>query len=306
MNFGFDADNGNKFYVEHTSCSRPSGTLRQESDRRARDMYLDNPKLMLCLSSGLDSQIALHSFKSQGIPVECSFLRLGGFNDNEYTNLKVLEKKYGFTANVVELDPNACREELEHLSGKLDAHLNHCIQHKFVSQLPKDYDVIQVLHDPWLVTRKDNAQHYIYQSYYDPEIARYRALTAVEGRTGKIQMFGNSSEYFLSSINDELFHYFLKSWVYYDGNGFMLHDLKVNDVLRYEYYIKPMLYAKHWGDDLIYFPKFSGYENIDWLYKSVRRIQKEKQCFIPWKDLITHYQACNGTTKRYYEINIPG
>ena len=304
MNFGIDADTGNKFYVEHTSCTRTAGTLREESDRRARDMYMDNPKLMLCLSSGLDSQIALHSFKSQGIPVECSFLRLGGFNDNEYTNLKVLEKKYGFTANVIELDPNTCREELEDLSTKLDAHLNHCIQHKFVSELPKDYDVIQVLHDPWLITRKDTAQHYIYQSYYDPEIARYRALSAIEGRTGKIQMFGNSSEYFLSSINDELFHYFLKSWIYYDGNGFMLHDLKVNDVLRYEYYIKPMLYAKHWGDDLIYFPKFSGYENIDWLYKSVRRIQKERQCFIPWKDLIKHYQNCDGTTKRYYELKV--
>lgn len=304
MNFGFDVDNDNKFYVEHTSCTRASGTLREESDQRARDMYAVNPKLMLCLSSGLDSQIALHSFKSQGIPVECSFLRLGGFNDNEYANLKVLEKKYGFTTNVVELDPNACKEELENLSGQLDAHLNHCIQHKFVSELPKDYDIIQVLHDPWLVTKKDTGQHYIYQSYYDPEIARYRALSAIEGRTGKIQMFGNSSEYFLSSINDELFHYFLKSWVYYDGNGFKLYDLKVNDVLRYEYYIKPMLYAKHWGNDLIYFPKFSGYENIDWLYKSVRRIQRERQCFIPWQDLIKHYQNCDGTTKRYYELKI--
>ena len=303
MNFGFDASNSNKFYVEHTSCTRSVGTLREESDRRARDMYLDNPKLMLCLSSGLDSQTALHSFKSQGIPVECSFLRLGGFNDNEYANLKVLEKKYGFTANVIELDPNSCLEELEDLSLRLDAHLNHCIHYKFVSQLPEDYDIIQVLHDPWLITGKDTGQHYIYQGYYDPEIARYRALTAIEGRTGRIQMFGNSSEYFLSSINDELFHYFLKSWSYYDGNGLMLHDLKVHDVLRYEYYIKPMLYAKHWGDNLIYFPKFSGYENINWLYKSVRRLQKEKECFILWKDLIAHYQSCDGTTNRYYETN---
>lgn len=303
MNFGIDSSNG-KFYVEHTSCTRTPGTLREESDRRARDIYAGNNKVMLCLSSGLDSQIALHSFMSQDIPVECAFLRLGGFNDNEYSNLKVLEKKYGFKAHVIELDPNARREELEALSPKLDAHLNHCIQHLFVSELPKDYDIVQVLHDPWLVTRKDTAQHYVYQSYYDPEIARYRALTAIEGRTGQIQMFGNSSEYFVSSINDDLFHYFLQSWIYYDGNGFKLYDLKVNDVLRYEYYIKPMLYAKHWQNELIYFPKFSGYENVDWLYKSVRKIQKEKQCFMEWDKLIKHYLSQNGETKRFYEVNL--
>ena len=79
--------------MEHTSCTRPSGNLKEESDRRARDIYLNNPgKIMLCLSSGLDSQIALVSFVKQGIPLECSFLRLDGFNENEYENLKTLMK----------------------------------------------------------------------------------------------------------------------------------------------------------------------------------------------------------------------
>ena len=65
MHWGFDENN--KFYVEHASCTRPAGDLREESDRRARDIYLNNPsKIMLCLSSGLDSQIALVSFLKQG------------------------------------------------------------------------------------------------------------------------------------------------------------------------------------------------------------------------------------------------
>lgn len=302
MHWGFDENN--KFYVEHTSCTRPAGNLKEESDRRARDIYLNNPgKIMLCLSSGLDSQIALVSFLKQGIPLECSFLRLDGFNENEYENLKTLEKKWGFKANVININPNTRRDEIEALKPRLDAHANHCIQHMFVSELPKDYDVIQVLHDPWLITNKQNGVHYVYQSYYDPEIARYRALSAIE-RTGKIVMFGDSSEYFLSSINDDLFHNFLDSWVYYDGNGFKLYDTKVNDVLRYEYYIKPMLYAKHWREDLVYFPKFSGYENIDWLYKEVRAIRKERQCFIPWKDLIAHLKSQTSVTKRFVELNI--
>jgi hypothetical protein len=299
MNMGFD-DKG-KFYIEHTSCSREPGSLREESDRRARDIYSKNNKVMLCLSSGLDSQLALHSFMSQGIPLECSFLRLDGFNDNEYENLKVLEKKWGFKANIVNINPNTHKEELLAMTKTQDAHANHCLQKLFVSQLPKDYDIVQVLHDPWIITRKDIGKHFIFHGYYDPEIARYRTLKSIE-RTGDIVMFGDSSEYFLSSISDDLFHNFLQSWVYYDGNGLLQYNLKLNDVLRYEYYIKPMLYAKHWKNELIYFPKFSGYENVDWLFKEVRTIRKEKMCFAEYHSLITHLKSNNGTTVRYTEL----
>jgi len=299
MNFGFE---DGKFYMEHTSCTRPAGSLREESDRRAREIFTEHKKVLLCLSSGLDSQIALHSFKSQGIPLECAFLRLGGFNDNEYENLQVLEKKYGFKAEVINIDPNVIKDELLHLTQEFDAHANHCIQYKFVSQLPKDHAVIQVLHDPWLITSKRLKTHFIFHGFYDPEIARYRTLCRIE-RDAPILMFGDSSEYFLSSINDEIFHHFLESWIYYDGNGLQQNNLKLNDVLRYEYYIKPMLYAKHWQNELIYFPKFSGYENIDWLYKQVRSIRKERMVFIPWRELISFLKSCNGETKRWYEAS---
>lgn len=299
MNLGID--NG-KFYIEHTSCSRPAGTLRQESDRRAREIYTNNNKIALCLSSGLDSQIALHSFKSQDIPISCFFLRMGGFNENEYENLKVLEQKYNFKAEVIDINPNDIKDELLHLTTEFDAHANHCLQYKFVSQLPKDHAVIQVLHDPWLITSKKIRKHFVFHGYYDPEIARYRTLCKIE-RDAPIIMFGDSSEYFLSSINDELFHYFLKSWVYYDGNGLMQYGAKLNDVLRYEYYIKPMLYSKHWSEDLIYFPKFSGYENVDWLYKQARSIRKEKMVFIEWNELIRFFMSEPGKTKRWYELD---
>lgn len=299
MNMGFDTND--KFYIEYPSCTREVGTLREESDRRAREIFEKNPKVMLCLSSGLDSQIALHSFMSQGIPLECSFLRLDGFNDNEYENLKTLEKKYGVKVNVVNINPNHCKEELTEMTKTYDAHANHCLQRMFVSQLPKDHDVVQVLHDPWIVTKRDTAKHYLYHSYYDPEIARYRTLKSID-RSGNIVMFGDSSEYFLSSINDELFHYFLRSWIYYDGNGLLQYGNKLNDVLRYDYYIKPMLYAKHWKDELVYFPKFSGYENIDWLFKEVRTIKREKQCFVDYDVLLHHLKSMNGQVKRLNQV----
>lgn len=302
MLLGFDQNNN--FYVDYVSCTRKPGTLREEADSRAREIYANNKKVMLCLSSGLDSQIALHSFMSQGIPLECTFLRMGGYNDNELENVKILEKKYGFKAHIIDMDPNSFRDEIEDLKIKLDAHANHCIQYKFVSMLPKDYDVIQVLHDPWIYTNKNLGKHYLFHGYYDPEIARYRVLKSIE-RTGEIHMFGDSSEFFLSCISDDLFKYFFNSWIYYDGNGLQQYGKKLADVLRYEYYVKPMLYSKHWGNELSYFPKFSGYENIEWLMKEVRVMKLEKFAAIEVNELISHLSKFNGETRRFTQYKLP-
>ena len=299
MNFGLDNE---KFYIEHTACSRLPGTLKEESDRRAVELYSQNKKLMLCLSSGLDSQTALVSFIRQGIPIECVFLRLNGYNDNEYENLKLLEKKYNFKSEIVNIDPISSKEEILDLSTKLDVNVNHALQYKFVSMLPTEHDIIQVMHDPWFYTSKKFGKHYVYHSWTDPEIGRYVPLTKIP-RHGNIQMFGDSSELFLSSITDTIFDYFFTSWQCFN-NGLMYRGKELNDVLRYEYYVKPLLYAKHWGDELLYFPKFAGYENVPWMYELLTDIKPNKMCFIEKNELIQHLRSCNGTTKRYYE-NLP-
>ena len=84
MNHGFE---DGKWYIDYTSCTRPVGNMRQESDKRALDIAQSNSKLMISLSAGIDSQSVLHSFITQDIPVETAFLYLPGYNDNEYNNL---------------------------------------------------------------------------------------------------------------------------------------------------------------------------------------------------------------------------
>lgn len=298
MNFGFE---NNKFYIEYTPCKRQPNSLRDEAFTRAREIYSNNQKVMLCLSSGLDSQIALVSFMKQDIPVECAFLRMGGYNDNELENVKVLEKKWGFKTLIIDINPNSVRAELETLKQQLDVHANHCLQYLFVKQLPEDYDIVQVLHDPWTITSKKLNQHFIFHGYYDPEIARYRALKQIS-RSGNIQMFGDSSEFFLSCISDELFDYFFRSWIYFDGNNLTQYNNKLPDVLRYEYYIKPMLYAKHWGEELQYFPKFSGYENLDWLMQECRTFKKERLVLVDRQKLINHLNDIDGPSAKFYEL----
>jgi hypothetical protein len=296
LNFGFESG---KFYVEHTSCSRLPGTLREESDRRAVELYSQNNKLLLCLSSGLDSQTALVSFIRQGIPIDCAFLRLNGYNDNEYENLKLLEAKYNFKTEIVNIDPIATKEEILDLSEQLEVTVNHALHYKFVSMLSKEHDVIQVMHDPWFFTSRKRNRHYVYHSWTDPEIARYVPLTKLP-RQGNIQMFGDSTELFLSSITDPVFEYFFTSWKYFD-NDLSYRGKQLKDVLRYDFYIKPLLYAKHWGDELIYFPKFGGYENVPWMYKMLNNSEPSRMCFIERDELIQHLRACDGTTRRYYE-----
>lgn len=301
MNYGFIDSN---FYVDIPSCTRKIVNYKDEFNKRARDIASD--KLMLCLSSGLDSQLVLHSFKTQGIPFECSFLRLDGYNETEYKNLKILEKKYGFNANVVNINPNSLKEEIMHLMYDLDVHPNHALQHIFVRELPYDYDIVQCMSTPYIFYREK--KHHMYYGWYDPDISRHRALSAIKDRIGQNIFFGSTSELWLGSISDPLVKYFIDSWDYFEDNNLVLKDKqdlvqqKISQVLRYEYYIKPLFLAKYWKDELIYFPKLTGFEKVDWIendsFINKKRYDKH-HILIPIDELIDHYEQTDGRIKRF-------
>jgi hypothetical protein len=293
-----------KFYIDITSCNREIGNYREEFDRRAREIASD--KLMLCLSGGLDSQLVLHSLKTQDIPVECSFLRVDGYNETEYKNVKLLEKKYGFKTNVININPNIQREEIEHIAQQTDVHPNHALQQLFVKELPNNYDIVQCMSTPWLLLIEK--VHYVYYGWFDPDVSRHRALTAIPNRTGKIIMFGDTSELALSCLTDSLMEQFLNSWEYYEDNGIIMEKYadnkckKIPQVLRYEYYVKPLFIAKYWKNELIYFPKLTGFEKIDWIEnESIVNAYKyyKHRIMIPIRELVDHYGYTDGRIKRH-------
>jgi len=301
MIYGFE---DSKFYIDITSCSREIGNYREEFDRRAREIASD--KLMLCLSSGLDSQLVLHSLKTQGIPVECSFLRVDGYNETEYENVKLLEKKYGFKTNVININPNTRREEIEHIAHQTDVHPNHALQHLFVKELPNDYDIVQCMSTPWLIPREK--VHYAYYGWFDPDVSRHRALNAIENRTGEIVIFGDTSEMWLSCIADPLVEQFLHSWEYFEDNGLIMEKAinqeykKIPHVLRYEYYVKPFFLAKYWRDELLYFPKLTGFEKIDWIENDafLNKVRYDKHhIIIPIQELIAFYKNTDARVQRH-------
>jgi hypothetical protein len=60
MIYGFE---NNQWWVEYQSCKWTPGNMREESDRRAREIGESSKKIMLSLGGGVDSQSMLLSFQ---------------------------------------------------------------------------------------------------------------------------------------------------------------------------------------------------------------------------------------------------
>jgi hypothetical protein len=296
MNFGLT---DNIFYIDVPPSSRPNSNMRDETELRAEEIYTHNNKILLSLSSGLDSQSVLHSFHLKGIPFEAVFLYLPGYNDIELTNLKILERKYNFKTRIVDIDPLARKEEIEHQSVVLDCNPLAILHKIFLDHLPTDHDFVQMAHDPFVFINAQGQKKYV-QSYYDMEISKIRAFDSLN-RTGQNIMYGSTSEFLLSIIGDDIYRAAINSYQYFDGNGLNKDHAMLTTVDRYDYYIKPLLYGKYWGNELIYFPKYVGIENINFL-NFVSDFKKLNRCvIIAYDEFLTHLGS-GTSTKRYYQF----
>jgi len=296
MKFGFEEG---RFYIELTSRSRKVGNMREESDRRARDLVEQyGGKFMLGTSGGLDSQSVLHSFITQGFPLETAFLHLPGHNDNELEQVRFIDVKYGIKTTVFTIDPFACREEIIAVSKELDISAkNNVLQRKFLSMLPDDYNFIQMVHDPFVYVYSDYERFGYMQGYYLPEISRQRAFDSLN-RKGANIFYGNTEEFLLSIIGDDIFKAALMSARYFDGNGVKHPNKHLTTVDRWDFYIKPLLYGKYWGNELTYFPKYAGFETIKYLQGNNKF--KQNRVIIPYDELIEFIKKPSSITKRFY------
>lgn len=299
MKYGFE---DGKFYFDFNSCSRPAGNMKEENDRRAVELAEQSSKLMLSLSSGLDSQSVLHSFHTQGIPIDTYFMYLPGYNDNEYTNLKILDKKYQIKTNIVDINVDAIRQDLEEESVKTGIHKYSLLWKNFLSMLPEDYNFIQMAHDPFIHISQ-RKQYFYYISYNSPEVVRHRAFSLLN-RTGKVIFYGDTPEFLLSILDDDIFKAALYSHEYFDTNGLFKKGVKLTTVDRWDYYIKPLIYGKYWKDQLIYFGKFVGFENLDWL--SSPNLQYRKHGIsTSYFEMLRILKSDPGSMKRLYEnVNV--
>jgi hypothetical protein len=260
----------NRFYVEYQSPGRPIGNMREELERAVREISeKSKDKLLLSLSSGLDSQVILHSLHQQGLPYTCAFLYMPGYNDNEYQNIQVLEKKYNFKSLVVEMDPAKEKDEVLEQAYKEHIMPNNFMHKKFISLLPPDMDVLTGMEGPDIVINNDTGKRFIMEAHWNYENTRLRTLRSVD-RPGKILNIDRheTSDAFLASIlNDSVVRGYVNGMVYIINNDLVDETTgrKPLTIWNWNYYVKPIILGKHWNTELEYFPKYMGVEKIDWI-----------------------------------------
>ena len=299
MIYGFE---NNRFYIDIASCKRPHGNMKEECDQRARELGSTGEKLLLGLSGGLDSQCILHSFNQQGIPLETVFFYMPGYNDNEYEQVKILDKKYSIKTQILDIDPIAVKEEIIETSKLLDIPgKNNVLQRKFLSMLPDGSNFIQNTHDPFVVVHPDYKNLTYFTGYYHPDIARHRAFESLN-RKGKNIFYGDTPEYLASILDDDVFRGALMSARYFDENGAIVPNKNLKTYDRWDYYIKPIIYGRYWGDELIYFPKYAGFEKIEYLH-GYNPLTKDA-VMIPYNEVVNFLNKNDNSTQRYY-YNIP-
>lgn len=291
--------NNNIFSVTLQGSGRPVGNVRLESERKARELYSENNKIMLGLSSGLDSQVVLHSFVTQDIPVKCAFLYLSNCNDFELDNVRLLEKKYGLDLEIVELNPDQLKDSLmaEYQQTGIPPHQ---LMHKhFLSLLPAEHTFIQGLDGPDMVKGKDGGW-YIMQTANSFVNSRVRGMEQL-GRPGKIVSWEKSSELFQSIITDDVYTAYMHAHNNIVNNGLSYQNDKAIPLIdHFDLYIKPFLYGKHWGSELDYFAKYQGPEKISWIMNQRWHRYEENVVFIPYDEAVNIFSTA-GAEKTFIQ-----
>jgi hypothetical protein len=295
--YGYDND---RFYIEWKSCNYIPSSIRDAWEYRARELHSQyKDKIIIGMSSGLDCQAVLYSFLVQNIPVKTAFFYMKGYNDFEYENLKILEKKFHFKINfLIEIDPNEVREEVI-----AEAELNNnpqrdpYLKKRFIKRLPNDHAFVYGNNGPNLFVQNDTWVTVDCPGDFGVLLA---SKFNTNERTGPIVIWEYSSEIAYAVLKDEYVKSLLTSFSYYRE---LDKDQGINKIPFYGYwdvYVKPFVYAKHWKDDLIYFPKYMGVEKIDYIMESPLFDYSTQLVVMKYNDLINLFESKTQTKKRYY------
>jgi hypothetical protein len=307
INYGFENE---KFYVDFKACSRIAGNMREEGNIRAKELYEKyNGNLLLGFSSGVDSQAMYLSFAEQGLPVKTVFKYMPGFNDNELTNVKFLDKKYGITTEIIDVDVMSLKDSLEEEELDTGIQIYSLLWKHFITLLPKDSNFVQMAHDPYVHFSNKNKSRLYFVSYNGPDVSKHRAYQLIKNdRSGDYIFFGHTPEFLYSILSDEVFKSAMNSIEYFINNGLTKNNLALDTLDRWDYYIKPLIYGRHWDNTLEFFPKFVGFANIPFAQRDMTFFEKHNRLsFFKYHSTYEYYNflrflgQTNGEVKRVYQ-----
>lgn len=278
--------------------TREVGNLKEENLLRARFLRERNNKLMLGFSGGIDSQITYLSFLEQDIPIECVFMHYPGYNDNEYDNIKKFRQRYPMNLQVIDVDPYSVKDQI--VSEGLETNIHpHQILHKhMLSMLPEDRLYVQGVEAPLLIPI--NEQYCYWESPQWHEWTRVRAFSMLQRSGGEV-LWDKNSEMTLCFMRDPIYQAFMKAGNYFQYNGLMHHGQKVNKTSYWDLYVKPVFFHQYYQNDIMYFPKNQGLENIDYLRDTMSPDVLKRYVKIPVHELIKDLETPGLTIYEYKE-----
>lgn len=301
----YGIDEQGTYYVEHYPVKRSVGNVRQESELFAKKLFEENNNITVSLSSGLDSQLVLHSFLIQGLKINAAFMHLPGYNDNEYQQIKTLEQKYNISVIKIDLDPMALKDEVMEEWAQTGQTPYHNLHKHFLAKLDPETTFIQGLNGPNIYVDQNTDKSYLIQSYNSFETTRARAFASLN-RPGKVVEWFFESAIMLSVLNEPIVQNYPITYNYFVNNDLVYETTSANArpippiIDHWDLYLKPHIYANYWKRELEFFPKFGGPELIDYIKYGPKNDYKSRMVFIELNAMIDHLVHGN-EKKRFYE-----
>lgn len=264
---GLDTDWGYEFvnneFVMYLQPATHRLNFREACEYRARELYNSLPNPVLSLSGGLDSHLVLHCFYSQGLKIDTYFLHSPGLNDNEFEQVKMLDKRYGCNTTIFEISPEDVKPKIMAAYEADGIPPNQHLYGMFYAMLPDEADIIQGLDGPNIYHYPVNDKKYYMETWHSMEFGRRRVIDGLN-RRGRYCNFEKNSNLLLATLNDEIVDSFIQTFPYFYNDS---NKDVVNMIHLWDDYPKVFVYHSHWKDELIYFPKYrgAGAEKIDWI-----------------------------------------
>lgn len=298
----YGLDENNEFYVECTPCTRPVGTIREEMELACQRLEHEHGNICISLSSGVDSQVLVHTFHTLGLPYRTAFLHYVGYNDNERANIDTLDKKYGIKTQVYEIEPDKHKDHVEELARQSRLPAEHHFMKMFVDSLDPEWNILQGIESFDFVWQNNIC--YCMESWTAIEIASQRAVNELDrpGRALAIDRRAPFNEFTLSLLDNDIVKGYVNGIEFIKNNGLVREgsNEKPKLIFGWELYVKPIIFGLYWEPgELELFPKGVSPEKIDWIMnpsEAVLRHNYINNCaFVPKDELIAHLKNFGST-----------
>jgi len=281
--------------VRYLSPSRKFSNLRDELNNDARLINQKYGKVYLAFSSGVDSQVILRCFIDIKGEFEPFFIHYTNYNTNELEQVRQAEKFYNIKIKILDIDIDSYKDQWE--QRRLNENHLTCIHYPFewASEiLPNPWPIVMSgANEPTLIENL-NDKIYIWHNIQESEMFRFRLMTKYRTILDFPYSAESLSAYYCDNIIKTYCH--VNSY-YFRNNLFVKKKSGEFDFVRerFSVYLKTLIKGKEFKDEIIWFPKLTGYENFpDWTiphykYPSTFSISA------PYNAVVEHLESCSGT-----------